>query len=80
MNYELLNAARVFVGQLRGASDSDINAAFQRLANEANDSDFAADLEPKQGVCLAMTAEIRRRAFRAGQLHTCKICGPECSC
>jgi hypothetical protein len=37
-------------------------------------------LEPKQGVCLAMTAEIRRRAFRAGQLHTCKICGPECSC
>lgn len=63
MNYDLLTTARAFLSTLHRADDAMIDAAFQRLATEANDSDFAAALEPRQGVCAAIIAEVQRRAF-----------------
>jgi hypothetical protein len=59
--YALLDAARTFLAILREADQAAIDLAYQRLATEANDSDFAADYEPKQGLCLAIQAELRRQ-------------------
>lgn len=61
MNYELLAAARAFLAALNHADDVTLNAAFQRLATEANESDLATRLEPKQGLCSSFMAEFARR-------------------
>jgi hypothetical protein len=62
MNYELLDAARNFSAKLTKVSDEDLNETYQRLATEANDSDYASDLEPKSGLVVAIQAELKRRA------------------
>ena len=62
MNYEVLTAARAFISALQTADEATLDAAFQRLATEANESAFAERLEPKQGLCVAFKAEFARRA------------------
>lgn len=67
MDRTVLAAARAFLAALRHADEATIDAAYQRLATEANDSDYAQSLEPKQGLCLAIQAEVRRRAHESAR-------------
>lgn len=64
--YALADAARNFVRMLRQADESTRDAAFQYLASDANNSDYAEALEPLQNICGAFVAEGKRRAFEGG--------------
>lgn len=61
--YALLDAARAFLRLLREADDATFDLAYQTLAAEANGSDYAERLEPRQGLCVAMQAEVARRTY-----------------
>jgi hypothetical protein len=63
--YDITSIVRQLIGLLRQADDETLNAAYQSIAREANESDFAADLEPLQNICGAFTAETKRRAWEA---------------
>lgn len=63
MNYVLLDAARAFLRALKNADEATLNATYQCIANEANDSDLGQTLEARQGLCVAMQAEVARRSF-----------------
>lgn len=59
----LLQAARIFLAELREADQKQFDHAYQAIANEANTSEYGQRLEPRQGLCVAMQAEMQRRAF-----------------
>jgi hypothetical protein len=65
--YAIVAAARNLVGLLRQADDDTLNAAYQDIADDATNSQFAADLEPLQNICGAFTAETKRRALTEGK-------------
>lgn len=60
-NYELIDAARTFLRLLGTANEDVLNETYQRLANEANDSEYGQAVEPRQGLCVAFQAEQQRR-------------------
>jgi hypothetical protein len=61
--YAIIDAARTLARLLRTADEPTLDAAFQVICNDANNSDYAADYEPLQCICAAFTAEGKRRAL-----------------
>lgn len=57
--YQILDAARMFLRAIKDAPPEEFNAAYQRLANEVNDSERSEILEPKSGLVVAMQAQAR---------------------
>lgn len=61
--HQITDAAVVFLQRIRHASETELNAAYQLLANRANDSEFAFTHEPYSGICVAIQAEFKRRTL-----------------
>jgi len=76
--YAIVTAARQFVKLMREADEPALNAAYQYIANDANNSQYATDLEPLQNICGAFTAETKRRGYEWHQrAEGCVICDNE---
>lgn len=65
MNYALVDAARSFKALLSRSTEEELDQAYQVLANNTNDSEFANTAEPLAGLCAAVQAEITKRALIA---------------
>lgn len=65
MNNALTDAARTFIQELSSASNEQLEQTFGVLAGAANNSPYAAELEPYHSLVDALFAEQRRRAFKA---------------
>lgn len=74
-NYALIDAARSFLFVLRTANESTLDETFQRLATEANDSDYASKLEPKAALAEAIQRELARREHEAIESEPREDCG-----
>jgi hypothetical protein len=62
-HYQIIDLALMFVKAIREADDKTLNAAYQNVANRANDSDFAHTHEPFSGLTVAIQAEFTRRTL-----------------
>lgn len=61
MNYELLDTVMSFRRLLKNATETEINEVLQWVASIANNSKYCVELEPMQGVCVSMNAELKQR-------------------
>jgi hypothetical protein len=62
---DIIDAARALRRMLRDADEDTLNAAYQVIANDANDSKWAYTHEPMSGLAVACQAEFRQRAHMA---------------
>lgn len=67
--YKALENIRAFLHFLENGSEQQRDAVYQWIANEANDSEYAVELEPKQAICLAFHYADKRRAFDTRELE-----------
>jgi transketolase N-terminal domain/subunit len=65
MDYSLLDAIRKFQSTLKTIDQDSLEQTYQRIATEANEGDLGQAIDAKQGLCVAMQAEIARRHFMA---------------
>lgn len=65
--YDALEAIRLLQRFLKTADERSLNIVYQRIATEANNSDYGQELEPLQGICVAFQAELKRRVYEESQ-------------
>jgi hypothetical protein len=85
--YEIIQLCRQLVAALKGANEVTRNDAYQVIANTANDSDYAAKLEPFSALCTVFHAVENRLAHDTREAdaelqgyidnHECQECGAE---
>lgn len=63
--FDVVDAARLLAQLLKQSSDETLDQAYTLLASDANNSKYAATLEPLQYMLSAIGAESRRRLFHA---------------
>lgn len=63
--HAIIDAARALRRMLRDADDAALEAAYQVIANDANNSKWAHIHEPMSGLAVAVQQEERQRAFIA---------------
>lgn len=75
MTSELHEAALAFRRALRNATERELETAERTFGRWASDSVYASTHEPDSGVCVAINAELRQRAYNY-QHH--KLTASEC--
>lgn len=64
--YKMLDAIRLLQREFRTAPADMLDAVYQRIASEANDSEYGQTHEPLQGIAAAFHAAQRQRLLKKG--------------